>query len=269
MRSLISVSILTIITLQTIRSQTDTVFNQVDSKGLKQGFWKKNYPNGKLMYSGSFKDGKPVGEMRRYYNTGDLQALMKFDKTGEYAYAVLYYDTGDIAAKGKYHKEKKDSLWTYYSYYTGAITTTENYTDGVKNGLEEHYYPNGQVSDEILWVNDKKEGPWHQYFDDGTIKLNANYTNNMVNGGYKLYYPGGNPYILGQYIDNMRNGKWTFFDDNGKVKYVLNYKYGKAENEEALIRQDSAFFKKVDENMGKFQEPSLEDFIRKDGGSGY
>lgn len=269
MRYLISSAVIILLTIQSINAQTDTVYNQVDAKGLKQGFWKKNYPNGNLMYKGYFKDGKPVGEMHRYYNTGDLQAIMKFDKTGDYSWVVWYYDTGDTAAKGKYHGHQKDSLWTYYSYYSHAITTTENYTDGVKNGMEKHYYSNGQISDEIMWKNNKKDGPWNQYFEDGTTKLKASYVNNMVNGGYKLYYPGGNMYILGQYIDNMRNGKWTFFDDDGKIKYTLNYKYGKAQNEEALIRQDSVFFRKVDENMGKFQEPSLEDFMRKDGGAGY
>ena len=269
MRYLISFLIATICSFSILTAQTDTVFNQVDAKGLKQGYWKKDYPNGKLMYRGYFKDGKPAGEMRRYYSTGDLQAIMKFDKKGEYSRAVLFYDTGDVAAKGNYHHEQKDSLWTYFSYYTGAITTTESYDDGVKNGSEKHYYPSGQISDEVQWKKDVKDGAWNQYFEDGSVKLKASYSHNKINGGYKLYYPGGNLYIMGQYIDNMRNGAWTFYDENGKVKYTLNYHYGKAENEQAVIDQDKEIFKKVEENMGKYQEPSMEDFIRKEGGAGY
>ena len=36
-------------------------FNITDADGLKQGRWIRVYPNGKLYYSGSFRDGRPVG----------------------------------------------------------------------------------------------------------------------------------------------------------------------------------------------------------------
>ena len=44
--------------------------NQSDTNGLRQGFWKKEYPNGGLIYKGNFKDGKPVGEWKRFYKGG-------------------------------------------------------------------------------------------------------------------------------------------------------------------------------------------------------
>ena len=53
-------------------SQTDTL-NQIDAKGLKQGMWKKNYANGKIMFEANFKDNVPIGEMKRYHRSGKLK----------------------------------------------------------------------------------------------------------------------------------------------------------------------------------------------------
>lgn len=57
-------------------ADSDTLWNQTDNKGKKQGNWRANYENGKLKYSGYFKDNKPVGEMKRFHENGALKALM-------------------------------------------------------------------------------------------------------------------------------------------------------------------------------------------------
>ncbi len=240
--------------------QNDTL-NQVDNMGLKQGFWVKKYPNGKTLYEGQFKDGKPVGIMKRYYESGELRAKMFYPENSEYINTTFFYDDGEIAAEGRYYQEKKDSLWKYYSFYTGTITSTEVYNKGVKNGIEKKYYPNGQVSEETEWVNNAKHGIWNQYFDDGVKKLKTSYSFNNMNGSYTLYWPNGNIFILGHYVDNKRHGNWTFFTEEGKKKFEILYKFGKAENEEELIKQNQEFFKMVDENMGKFEDPTIEDVM--------
>ncbi|WP_148303679.1 toxin-antitoxin system YwqK family antitoxin [Prolixibacter bellariivorans] len=52
--------------------------NQTDSSGLKQGHWIGRYPNGQKQYEGTFIDGEPVGEMKRYYPDGKIQARMHY-----------------------------------------------------------------------------------------------------------------------------------------------------------------------------------------------
>jgi antitoxin component YwqK of YwqJK toxin-antitoxin module len=242
-------------------SQTDTVFNQSDKNGLKQGYWKKSYPNGQLMYKGFFKDGKPLGEMRRYYESGDLKALMQYKENDNRVFAKIFYDTGELASEGFYIGGKKDSIWKYFSYYTNTLTATENYTNGIKNGLEKHFYENQQLSEEIEWKNDLKDGVWNQFFDDGKPKLRATYNQNKVQGVYVVYYPNGDIYILGGYLDNKRHGKWVFYSDNKQVKSEIVYTNGKAENEEEIMKRDSAYFQMVEKNMGKFAEPTPEDLM--------
>jgi len=40
--------------------------NVTDAGGKKQGPWVKKYPNGNIMYQGTFRDDKPVGLFKRY-----------------------------------------------------------------------------------------------------------------------------------------------------------------------------------------------------------
>jgi antitoxin component YwqK of YwqJK toxin-antitoxin module len=252
--------LLAIISTTTVLSaQNDTIFNQTDSKGLKQGYWKKEYPNGKLMYKGFFIDGKPYGEMRKFYENGMLKASMNYDKKNEHVKTVIYYEDGDIAAVGFYYQEKKDSIWNYYSYYSKTVITTESYIKGIKNGLEKHYYETGALSEEIAWQNNLREGIWNQYFEDGKPKLKTSNSKNKLQGSYSFFYPGGQLYISGSYIDNKRNGPWKFYDENGKVKSEIVYNYGKAANEKEIMAKDQEFFKNVEENLGKYQDPSTDD----------
>src|SRR5680860_997814 len=86
--------------------------NTIDAKGLKQGLWKKYHPNGMIRYKGNFKDDKPVGEFKYFYDSGKLQA--KISHFGEESYANNYYETGEVKATGKYENQLKDSIWTLY-----------------------------------------------------------------------------------------------------------------------------------------------------------
>jgi antitoxin component YwqK of YwqJK toxin-antitoxin module len=261
-------STLTLAVLVTIilSAQNDTIFNQTDSKGFKQGYWKKAYPNGKLMYKGFFKDGKPLGEMHKFYENGVMEAIMNYDQKNEHVKTTIYYEDGGIAARGNYYLEKKDSIWNYYSYYSGTVIATESYNRGNKEGIEKHYYQNGNLSEEIVWQNNLKDGIWNQYFEDGKPKFKTSNSLNKLNGLYTFYYPNGQLYIVGSYIQNKRNGKWIFYDDNGKVKSEIVYNNGKADNEKEIMEKDEEFFKNVEQNLGKYQDPSADDIMP---GKGY
>ena len=102
---------------QNYSGANDTVFNQVDKKGRKQGWWKKYYDNGNLKYTGFFKNDKPAGVLKRYFESGNLKAVMNFDSLNNRSEINIYYENGTLAAHGYYNGTKKDSLWKYYSYY--------------------------------------------------------------------------------------------------------------------------------------------------------
>jgi antitoxin component YwqK of YwqJK toxin-antitoxin module len=92
-------SLLTTLTL----SQEEKAANQTDKSGRKQGRWIKRYPSVTIMYDGIFRDDKPVGEFKRYYEDQTLKSLLIFNDSGTEALATLYYRT-KCSFKRKIHK---------------------------------------------------------------------------------------------------------------------------------------------------------------------
>ncbi len=246
--------------LNAIQAQSDTVFNQTDANNMRQGFWKKEWPNGNLMYKAFFVNNKPSGEMRRYYESGRLKAIMKY-RDSDHSFARLYYENGNIAAEGRYVGTLKDSIWVYYSYFSKAVTSRETWDRGRRNGLMFSYYENGDVSEKLEWKNNKKSGIWEQYFKGNVIKMKARYSDGKLEGDFIVYSINGKPYITGNYSNNLRHGKWTFYDTEGKVSQVLNYQAGVAAESGKLDAQQQEFFRNIDEAQGKYDEPDETDFL--------
>jgi len=252
--------VLTLISF-TLEAQTDTIFNQTDASQLKQGYWKKTFPSGKLMYKGFFKNDKPVGLMYRYYETGALKAVINYDAKSEYAHAKLLYEDGQVAAEGVFFNSLKDSTWKYYSYYDRSLTARETYRKGARHGLMINYYNNGSISEKLEWINNKKDGNWEQYFKSGILKMKGGYADNKLEGVFLVNYEDGKPYLKGKYANDQRQGKWTFLKEDGTVEAEMEYLNGKPVNDDQLNEKQQELFRTIDANEGKFEEPDETNFL--------
>ncbi|KPK87008.1 MAG: hypothetical protein AMS27_03730 [Bacteroides sp. SM23_62_1] len=241
--------------------QSDTTWNQLDNQGRKQGWWKKYYPDGPLMYKGFFKDDIPYGILKRYFETGELKAIMNHCPDGISVYAELFYMNGAPAAEGKYYQNQKDSIWKYYSYYSNTLTYTETYLKGQKEGLSSIYYQNGQVAELIDWKANKKHGPWLQFYEDSTLRLSSQYKNDELDGTYKIFNSSGKLMVMGQYVKNEPDGTWFYYDDEGQLKFELLYDKGKILNEDVLEDEVLKFMDEMEKTMGTIPEPDLENIV--------
>lgn len=241
--------------------QPDTTWNQIDNQGKKQGWWKKSYPDGTLMYKGFFVNDIPQGIFKRYFETGGIKAIMNYHPDGINVYTWLFYMNGEPAAEGKYCNIQKDSIWHYYSYYSKTLTYTETYLKGQKNGLSTKYYTNGQVAELLDWKADMKHGDWFQFYEDSTLRLSSHYNNNELDGHYKIYNVYGKLVLDGQYVNNEPDGAWYYYDDDGQLKYELLYENGKVLNNEVLEQEALKFMEELEKNMGTIPEPDLENIV--------
>ena len=98
--------------------------NQTDIEGRRHGLWKKQYPNGNLIYEGRFKHGKPVGEWKRYHEGGQLKAVINYAGDTDSAYTQLYNPRGKKIAEGNYLDKAKAGKWSFFS--DGQKITAEN-----------------------------------------------------------------------------------------------------------------------------------------------
>jgi antitoxin component YwqK of YwqJK toxin-antitoxin module len=114
--------------------------NLTDAAGKKQGPWVKNYPNGKIMYEGTFRDDKPVGLFKRYTEEGVLLSELTYAPGKDEATAVFYYGDGIKAAEGKYVARKKEGLWRFWSATQPPyLISEEYYHNDTRHGLSVIY----------------------------------------------------------------------------------------------------------------------------------
>jgi antitoxin component YwqK of YwqJK toxin-antitoxin module len=241
----------------------DSVANKIDDKGRKQGLWKVTYENGKTKYEATFKDNKPVGEMKRFYDDGTIKAIMVFDASGKKAKAKLFYNNGVLAGEGNFVDSNKDSIWKYYSFYDKTLKMEESYVNGVKDGPTKKYYSDGKLAEVIGYKNGLKNGIWKQYFNNDSLELEATFVNDKRSGVFTAYYPNGKVEMKGAFKDNYRDGNWTYFDENGTGVMTVNYIKDVPQNTSALDKRQEEFFKILDSNKGKIPEPDENNIMEK------
>jgi antitoxin component YwqK of YwqJK toxin-antitoxin module len=233
----------------------DTIWNQTDNNGQKQGYWKVTYENGKPKYQAYFKNNKPQGEMRRYYDDGALKAIMVFEKESKKSRTKIYYQNGVLAAEGNFIDSMRDSIWLYYSFYDKTLKLSEGYKNGDKEGISIKYYEGGQKAEEIEWKNNQKNGVWNQYYKNGKLKIKANYFNDKRAGDFAVYYENTQPEIKGIFKDNLMEGEWTYFDETGNVKAKVIYNKGVPQNTAQLDKDQQEYINIIDQSKGKIPEP--------------
>jgi len=242
--------------------------NQLDDKGLKQGFWTKKYPNGQVAYEVYFKDSEPYGEYKRYHETGKLSVFINYDQNGEYGDAKIYNDKGALIAEGQYHKKLKNGHWLYYTENIKAAE--DNYKDGKREGISRVYYKNGKVSDERNYTNDSENGVWRQYYPTGKIKLETRIDSGVRNSVYYVYYENGKFQTKGRYKNDQMDGEWIYYEKDGKEQKKIKFVMGKAENQATLDEEENKILMEFEKNKDRFNDPenylsNPEDYLKASG----
>lgn len=196
--------------------------NQIDGKGRKQGSWSKKDTLGNLVYTGQFKDDKPVGEFRYFYQNGTVRTLLNYAIDGNAASCINYYASGLKMAEGSYFGKQKDGTWSYFNEQ-GELASEESYSKGVPAGTWKVYYEEKKLMEEFSYVSGKKEGKWKQYFPNSNVKAEGTYHNGLMQGPAVFYFPDGNIMSKGEYQDDLKNGVWVNFKQDGSKESVMTY----------------------------------------------
>ncbi len=107
-----------------------------------------------------------------------------------------------------------------------------NYKNCKRNGMTWWYNleKKGVIKSKVNFVNDKEEGTYTSYHDNGKVKLTVNYTHGQKNGVQKIYYDNGQLGEQVTYKNGKREGLLVEWDEEGfkysEVFYKNNYKVG-------------------------------------------
>lgn len=111
-----------------------------------------------------------------------------------------------------YIKGKKAKETIYYN--TGQSWMNAEYDD--KN--KEHwkwYHQNGNPFFKATIINDKIEGTYQIWYENGQLAEQLNFKHQIEEGVAQFYYPNGQLAMRGSYSNGKMIGNWDFFDKEG------------------------------------------------------
>lgn len=198
---------LSLIVSSAVVAQDD--YNQVDSRGRKQGPWRKQYEGmNQWMYIGQFKDDKPIGLFSYYYESSKIKAKIDHGDGSGRSVAVFYHENGHKMSTGIYRNMMKDSIWTNYGP-SGRLSTKETYKNDQLNGQTVVFFVPEDPEDKSTRISEI-----------------FNYENGLIVGEYKRFFDNGQLMLTGKYENNLKEGSWTEFHQNGKRSAYYNYRKG-------------------------------------------
>jgi antitoxin component YwqK of YwqJK toxin-antitoxin module len=249
--------------------------NVTDENGLKQGLWRKIYPNGQVAYEARFKNNLPIGKVLRYHENGKIQAELTYPIEGEDFASVLLYDNQDILiAEGFYRGTQKDSTWKYYStdrnlaeaeaeqkklsVKSGKIhylVMQEGFKNSKKHGADIKYFPSGNMAQVVTWKEGILHGISREFFTNGNVKTEFVNKNDERTGVYNQFYANGRPEIKGYYAGGHKHGKWIYYTNTGEIEREIIYIFGVAKNQNELDEEETKRLLEFEQNKGKLEDP--------------
>jgi len=179
---------------------------EVNSDGYPDGFYTEYYEDGAKKLEMTIKDGKRIGILKEYYNSGKLKRTTGERKQIEYpGYTIQMIDREEPQIKGD------------YKYYNENGILIEEYIYFKENkNLKRYFYDTGERKHEWItwwWRNPIKTKVYH-YFKNGKLKKETNYLGSDIVGIFKEYYEKGQIKFIDEYeADELV--KRRYFDPDG------------------------------------------------------
>lgn len=204
--------------------------NQFDINNERHGDWKKTFQGTKqLRYEGTFKHGKEVGVFKYYCSDcDDNPTIIKtFNDTNNIAQVQYFTKRGKLVSEGKMEDKSRMGEWVYYHKKSNGVMTKEFYIDGKLEGLIVTYYTNNKVTEETEYKNGIKEGINNYYSPQGVLLKKLHNKNDQLNGPATYYDAYGNIVIIGQYKNGKKHGPWKYYKNQEVIleeTYPKSYK---------------------------------------------
>lgn len=195
--------------------------NQFNSKGERHGVWKKYYDNGNIRYTGTFQNGKEVGEFRFYSeNNSKFPTIVRqFDSDG-LSKVFFYSENGVPESKGSMNGKLRVGKWIYFDKNGKTVLSEENYKDGVLDGELITFYPDGKPTEVYPYKNGKIDGMMRRFSNEGIVLDEVMYKDGLRNGPAKYYNTNGQLLYSGMYQNDIKVGNWVYTENGNRDQFL-------------------------------------------------
>ncbi|MGR3951771.1 MAG: hypothetical protein QRY74_02485 [Chlamydia sp.] len=207
------------------------IYRAYYSQGVPDGTWTEWYSQGRLKREWQFMQGLLEGHAIEWHENGQKAGneLYKHGKlTGE---KKRWSDDGTLCFQGSYSEGK--AVGKHLSIYplSNQIFIEEQFDmDGLYNGIQRSYYPNGGLQAVALYEHGVLDGIKEKYSESGEKILSLSYSKGLLHGPFMHTLPNGMVESR-LYEEGLPSGEWTLMrSETGKAKI-----YSQATYERGLI----------------------------------
>lgn len=141
---------------------------------VKDGEAKEFFRNGKLQSRRFYVRGDLDDTTFIYHENGQLRSLQMYKNKKAHGVWKEFNKEGKLYSEIYFKDGLFDGVSTVYTYRTGKVQERITFEKGIKNGLEEFYYPNGNPKSKILYNLGEPCKNIEEWYDDGE-KVNNNF----------------------------------------------------------------------------------------------
>lgn len=113
------------------------------------------------------------------------------------------------------------------------------------------HYSNGQVAEEIAYVDGKRDGYRRKYFEDGTLSYESNYKTNRLNGTVKTWWRNGALRSEGTFENGIAEGVQQQWYTDGQLFKELHLSGGKEEGLQRAWRNNGKLYVNYEAKNGR------------------
>lgn len=211
------------------------------------------YENGNKSSEGLMFDGKPDGNWKTYHENGILKSEgnrrnFLLDSTWKF-----YDESGKLVLLINYAAGTKNGQRITYRE---KEFVSENFVNDIKQGLTTYYYPDSTVYKTINFADGREDGLAKEYAEDGRVitltaykkgyvvsreRINRMDSENRKQGLWKFFHENGFVKLEGKYTNDLKDGYFKEYDEKGKLLYTSKWVEGEKQDDVAeLVRLEVA-----------------------------
>jgi antitoxin component YwqK of YwqJK toxin-antitoxin module len=204
--------------------------------------------DGKLIYSGPYRNNVPVGIHREFNADGKVTNAYIYNDNGLMLSEGIvdeagnrngkwkdFFADGKTEAEGQFTDNRRSGQWKFYDI-SQKTEQIGYYNNGRPDGLWKWYYNNGQLLREEEYFQGQRDGSYIEYSDTGEIIAQGQYSDGEKNGEWK--YSSGDYTEEGKYIIGLKDGEWRSYYANGKLKFKGNFVQGNPDGKQSYYYED-------------------------------
>jgi antitoxin component YwqK of YwqJK toxin-antitoxin module len=161
--------------------------------GVRQGISTWWYPGGEKRREITYRDGKPVGELREFDEQGNLAGRAAFLDGRMLVRKIQRYPSG----------EKRHEGWVLRSPSQGEP-------------LFDWWNGTAQATPAIDGRAEQKHGQWTAWYRNGQKQTEGEYAEGQAVGTFTWWYENGQKQAEGAYVDGREQGTWTTWHPQGQ-----------------------------------------------------